>query len=142
MLFNAIVQILEEICRRTGLSYFEINILIYTFFVPSTWWLVVWLRTRRHGWLGVLHLLPAVFYLLKRDDLADFSEKFYEKNVHALLHLGGGTDEGYVQISIFIGVVVPFVFWLLLFFLPKKWLLAAYSIFLFLNFGWYFWALT
>lgn len=140
-LFNAIVQILEETCRQTGLSYFEINILIYTFGIPATWWLIVWLRARRHGWLGWLHLAAPVFYLLKKEDLKNFSENFYQKNVEALLKIGGGTDEGYIQISIFIGVAVPLLFWFLLFLMPKKWLFGFYLIFLTINFGWYFWAL-
>ncbi len=140
-LFNAIVELLEAVCRRTGLNYFEINILIYTFFIPASWWAIVWFRLKKWGWLGFFHLFPMLIYLTERQHFKIFSENFYRKNTEVLLNLGGGTSGGYILISILIGVILPLIFYGLLFFGREKWLFGIYLFFLILNFGWYFWAM-
>ena len=136
-LFYAIVHLLNAVCRFTGLRYVEINILIYTFLIPATWWAVVWLRLRRyHAW-WLAHLAPTAFYLFEKERLAEMSDLFYEKNTAALLHLGGGGDVGYIRVSVLVGVLVPVAIYLLLWLSPKRWLLAVYGGLLVGNLLWY-----
>ena len=136
-LFNAIVHLLNAVCRVTGLRYVEINILIYTFLIPTTWWAMVWLRLRRfHAW-WLVHLVPAAFYLAEKERLAQMSDLFYEKNTAALLCLGGGSDAGYIRVSVLVGVLIPAVIYGLLWLAPKRWLLALYGGLLAGNLLWY-----
>ena len=138
-LFNAIVEALEAICAATGLTYAEINILIYCGFIPATWFGIVYLRRRRWVWLLALHLLaPAVYYWGKKS-VVGRSKFFYDANIRALEQLGASTGWGYVGISVVVGVVVPALIYLPLFTLPKRWLLGYYLALIIGNLAWYLW---
>lgn len=139
-LFDAVVQLLQAVCRATGLSYFEINILLYTFFVPATWWAVVWLRLRKWHGLWLLHLGAPVFYCVRKEGFENFSERFYTANTEALLWLGGGEEMGYVRVSILVGIVVPALIYLVLWLAPKRFLPLLYLGLMVGNAAWYAWA--
>lgn len=139
-LFYAIVHLLNAVCRVTGLRYVEINILLYTFLIPATWWAVVWFRLRRFHVVWLAHLVPAALYIFEKERLAQVSDLFYEKNTAALLHLGGGGDVGYIRASLLVGVMIPTAIYLLLWLTPKRWLLAMYCGLLVGNLLWYVWA--
>ncbi len=136
-LFYAIVHLLNAVCRVTGLHYVDINILIYTFLIPATWWAVVWLRLRRFPALWLAHIIPAALYILGKERFTQVSDLFYEKNTAALLHLGGGGDVGYIRVSVLVGVLIPAAIYLLLWLTPKRWLLAVYGGLLAGNLLWY-----
>ncbi len=140
-LFNAIVDWLQAVCAATGLTYSEINILIYCGFMPATWGGIVCLRQQRWWWLLVLHLLLPVLYYVKRRPLVEISRKFYDANILALNRLGEATGLGYVGISLVIGVVVPILIYVILFCVPKRWVLGCYAGMMVGNLGWYFWVL-
>lgn len=138
-LFNAIVHLLNATCRATGLSYYEINILIYTFLIPATWWVIVWLRMRKFHWLWLVHLGLPLCYWLEKEKLKGFSAQFYIKNTDALLQLGGGTEAGYVQVSIIVGLLIPVLIYLALWLIPKQWLIGLYLFLIAGNIVWYIW---
>ncbi|MEO6038661.1 MAG: hypothetical protein ABIQ93_09630 [Saprospiraceae bacterium] len=138
-LFNAIVEALEAICAATGLTYPQINILIYCGFIPASWFGIVYLRRRRWFWLLALHLLvPAVYYWGKKA-VVRVSKEFYDVNIQALERLGESTGWGYIGISVVVGVVVPAFIYLVLFTLPKRWLLGYYALMMVGNLAWYIW---
>lgn len=138
-LFNAIVDMFSRVSRTIGLPYHELNILIYTFFIPATWWLIVWLRIRRLLGLALLHMAVPLFHYV---ETAKHSLRFYDANTAALLYLGGHTEAGYIKISLIAGVVCPILIWLTLLRIPQKWLIQTYFALLFVNMVWYAWALT
>ncbi|HRI59645.1 MAG TPA: hypothetical protein PK228_07975, partial [Saprospiraceae bacterium] len=112
-LFYAIVQLFNYISNAIGLPYHELNILIYTFLMPATWWAIVWLRMRRLLGLALLHMAIPLFHYV---ETAQHSRRFYDANVAALLYLGGNTGEGYINVSIVAGVAFPVLIYLALFF--------------------------
>lgn len=140
-LFNAIVEILQILCVATGLTYSEINILVYSGIVPATWFGIVYLRQRRRLWLLVLHLLMPMVYYFKKRPLAEISEKFYAANIRALDWLAGATDLDYVGISLVIGVVVPILIYVVLCCVSKRWVFGCYMVLIAGNLGWYFWVM-
>ncbi len=140
-LFNAIVDALQAICARTGLHYSEINILIYCGLIPWSWSFIVYWRRRRGGWLPMLHLLLSAIYYLQKQRWHGASKKFYDANIHVLEQLSKMTGWNYVDISIVIGVVVPMGIYLLLYTLPKPWLLSFYAILVLGNLAWFAWVL-
>lgn len=138
-LFNAVVQLFTYISNVIGLPYHELNILIYTFLMPATWWLIVWLRMRRLLGLALLHMAIPLFHYV---ETAKYSRRFYDANVAALLHIGGNTGEGYIGASIVAGIIFPVLIYFALFFVPKRWLVQLYFALLLLNMIWYTWVLT
>ncbi len=118
--FNAIVHLLEAVCRYSGFRYSEINILIYCLLVPALWCGIVWYRSRKSGWLLLFFLALSIFYVWEKHRFLQFSINFYNKNIVALEKLGEGTGLGYVGISLLIGVIIPFLFSLALVFIPKQ----------------------
>ncbi|MBK6997190.1 MAG: hypothetical protein KA138_04210 [Saprospiraceae bacterium] len=138
-IFNAIVQLLNEVCHSTGLSYFEINILLYTFFIPATWWAIVWWRLRKWPWLWLFHLGAPLIYYYEKENLAHFSERFYDSNTQALLWLGNGDEVGYIQVSIFVGIVLPAMIYLSLWLIPNRVLTLLYAGLMVGNLSWYAW---
>lgn len=141
-IFNAIVGGFNAICRETGLSYFELNVMVYVFFIPATWWLIAWARQRRWHWVWLVHLGAPLGYYLGKERLEHFSEAFYNANVAALWFLGGDTDAGYVSVSIVAGVILPALIYLNLLLIPRRWVLQLYILLLLINAGWYAWVLT
>ncbi len=140
-LFNAIVAALLAICAISGLTYSEINILLYCGVIPATWFGIVSLRRRRWAWLLALHVLAPVVYYLKKISLVRVSKTFYDANIYALEQLGKATGWGYVGISVVVGVVVPMFIYGALCCLPKRWLLGFYLFLIGGNLAWYCWVL-
>lgn len=138
-LFNAIVDLFYKISHTIGLPYHELNILIYTFLIPGTWWLIVWLRMRRLLGMALLHMALPLFHYVQT---AQHSRRFYDANVAALWYLGGNTNAGYIAISLVAGVVFPILIYFALFLVPKKWLIQTYFAMLLINMAWYAWVLT
>lgn len=138
-LFNAVVDLFNYLSGRMGLPYHELNILIYTFLVPATWWAIVWWRMQRLLGIALLHMALPLFHYVQT---AQHSIRFYNANVAALLYLGGNTEEGYIKVSIVAGIVLPALIYLTLLFVPKRWLVQLYFALLLANMAWYTWALT
>lgn len=132
---------LMAICRRTGLSYPEINILIYCGMVPASWALLVWCRQRRYWWFFALHVCLIFFYLQNRGDLTGFSRQFYDANIAALEWGANVLTIGYVGISLLTGIVFPiliYAFWAIT---PKRWAPTFYLALILGNTAYYGWVL-
>lgn len=142
-LFDSIVQLFQYICKLTGLQYSELNILVYCLLIPLSWAVIVVFRHRKYLLLLALHIVSVYFYLSFRGELNIWSRQFYAKNVAYLEFFGKNTPQGYVYISLVIGLLVPFLMYGLLLFAPKTritWIylsfimaLTAYQLFIVFN---------
>lgn len=141
-LFDAIVQALYYVCDKSGLSYPEINILIYCLLIPASWMLIVWLRSKRGALALMIHLLLPVLYYFERQHFISFSRQFYSSNISALEWLGEKYKTGYVGVSLVAGVLFPVLMYGLLFVMPKRYLLWVYSSFIVMNAIYYTWVLV
>lgn len=119
--FDDIVRAFVAVCRATGLSYPELNILVYCLLAPLSWLLVVALRRPRLGGplLAVAGLLSAAL-VLERRRFSGLSRWFYDYNIRVLEQLGRYTGLGYVALSLLMGVLVPAVALLLLWLVPRR----------------------
>jgi hypothetical protein len=123
-LFDDIVRAFQAVCRATGLTYPELNILVYCLLAPLSWLLVLALRRPRLG--GVLlagALLLSAGLVAERRRFAGLSRWFYDYNIRVLEQLGRTTGLGYVALSLLVGVLVPAVALLLLALVPRRGLL-------------------
>lgn len=138
-LFNTVVDLFNYLSVKIGLPYHELNILIYTFLMPATWWAIVWLRMRRLLGVALFHLTVPLFHYAQT---AQHSLRFYNANVAALLYLGGSTEDGYIEVSIVAGIVFPVLIYAALLLVPVRWLVQLYFALILINMAWYAWVLV
>jgi hypothetical protein len=138
-LFDAIVNLLQAICRQTGLTYPEINILIYCGIIPATWAVILYLRQRRFWWVIGLHGCLMLYYLQMRRSFSGFSKQFYDMNIAALEWGATHFKSGYVGISLLTGVILPVLIYGLLWLAPKRWSGYVYLALLLGNLAYYGW---
>lgn len=140
-LFDSIVDLLLAICRHTGLSYPEINILIYCGIIPATWAAILCLRQRRFWWVLALHGCFMVYYLQMRSSYSGFSTRFYDANIAALEWGASASGLGYIGISLLTGVVFPLIIYGLLLIPPRRWTGLVYAALILGNTAYYYWVL-
>ena len=143
-LFYDIVKLFKWICTQTGLTYEELNILVYCMLVPLSWFLIAFLRTRKYWIVLFINILAIVLFGFYRKQFPTFSNTFYNKNIQFLELLGGKTLQGYIVVSLIIGLVSPFLMYLFLFMIRKKYLsylIFSYLVGLCAYFGFVFWFL-
>ncbi|GAB3837500.1 hypothetical protein [Hymenobacter jeollabukensis] len=102
-LFDDIVRVFVATCRATGLSYPELNILVYCLLAPLSWLLVLALRRPRLGGplvLGAALLIGAL--TVERRRFAPLSRWFYDYNIRVLELAGRYTGLGYVAVSLLV----------------------------------------
>lgn len=129
-LFDAVVLLFETICKVTGLRYAELNILAYCLGIPFTWALLAYIRNRKLWILPILHFFAIGVYLLERKQFVHQSLYFYDKNISALENLAKHQEQGYIYLSLLIGVAIPITLYAFLGFVPKKWVVWVYLIFM------------
>ncbi|GAB3319217.1 hypothetical protein ACFQT0_30385 [Hymenobacter humi] len=125
-LFFAIVALFQLLCRVTGLSYAELNILVYCALVPLSWLLVVVWRRPGYWPLLMAQLLVLLGLLLRHFHLGPLSQRFYDYNIAVLEKLGQATGLGYVGVSLLMGVLVPGFSVVLLVAVPRRALVGMY----------------
>ena len=130
-LFYAIVALFRLVCRLTGLTYAELNILVYCALVPMGWLLiVVWRRKSLWPWLlGQMGVLLALL-ILRRGHLGPSGQRFYDYNIAVLVKLGHATGGGYVAVSLLMGILIPAVTVVLLLAVPQRALVGVYLFFI------------
>lgn len=129
-LFDTIVLLFETICKVTGLRYAELNILAYCLGIPFSWALFAYIRNRKLWILPLLHFFTICLYLFERKQFVNQSLYFYDKNIATLEDLAKQKDQGYIYLSLLLGVVIPITLYSFLGFVPKKWLVGSYLIFM------------
>lgn len=136
-LFAAIVDLLMVICRRTGLSYPALNIVIYCGLVPVSWAFILWLRQRKFWWFWVIHSCILFFYLSVEQSLSVLSRQFYDANIAALEWGANVSGLGYIGLSLLAGVFLPLLIYGMLLIPPKRWSRDIYFALIFGNLVYY-----
>jgi hypothetical protein len=109
------------LCKQTGLTEPELNILIYCFIIPASWYTIVWLRTRKGLIILILHIIAPYIYFTKCDDWQSGSRAFYDKYILAVNWMGAtATPWGNAQISLIVGILLPLLFYAALLFGPQN----------------------
>ena len=142
-LFWDIVDILNRICKSTGLSYASINILIYTLLAPASWALILSFRKRKYAWLLGLHGLSVAWFLLNHQIVKSSSQQFYDANIKALELMGHQyPDLGYIGVSIVAGVIMPIALWILLGLVQVRFVFKTYIFLICSNSIYYIWVIS
>lgn len=119
-IFYNIVKLFQWICTQTGLTYQELNIAVYCFLIPLSWIIVGIFRRQKYFLMLIINLLLLALFLFYRQKFAAISNTFYNQNIKFLEILGGQTLQGYIIVSLIIGLLVPLVMYIALFAIRKR----------------------
>jgi hypothetical protein len=110
--FYVVYQILEWLALATGLSYEEINIIVFYVIIPSVFFALIDKILHKPVFLLAFSTLLLITFTQIRD-FSLFSEQLFDWSVRFLLgfsHLGIGYDKA----SVFVCVLVPILLLIIL----------------------------
>lgn len=117
-IFDLIYRLLKWISELTGLTYREVNIIVYFIVIPTFFvFLISKILKKKHLIISFLVLVLILFLIIP--DFEIFSDKLFDLSVDFLNwfeHIG----LNYVQASVVICVIVPVLIIILLLYLNKK----------------------
>lgn len=106
-IFGAVAGILYLIAKVTGLSYNQINIIVYYGVIPFTW---CWMLDSIFGFhfLKIVYALFCVAVILSVKDFRRFCDRMFNKSVDFLNYFDRWGSDYYLS-SMVICVVVPVI---------------------------------
>lgn len=118
-IFMIVMGSLMGLAHLFGTTYKVINIFVYFILVPSSW---IYLVSRKTSvWLNLISLLLLLIFVLT-PDLESSSGYLFQRSVDFLNWLAGLLDSNYIDMSVYICVLVIGIVYLILIplTLPKK----------------------
>jgi hypothetical protein len=110
--FNGVVRILKALAKRLKLSYIEINIIVYYFVVPFSWFVLIDVILHFPYFSLAFLMFSLGFFVGCRNFLA-FSTELYRRSV-SFLNYFNRFGSNYVASSVWICLVLPAVIYGLL----------------------------
>ena len=111
-IFNLVENSLEYLGRKTGFSYNEINIIVYYFFIPFSWLLLLDIYFDFHYFKIAFALFSFGFYIGCRD-FKTYSDWLFDKSVLFLSYFNK-FGSSYTITSVWICVSIPILIYVLL----------------------------
>lgn len=112
LIFRVVANALYAISRITGLSYNEINILLYYFLIPFTWLLMLDIIFDIHYFKFSFVVFCIGFYIGCRD-FKSYSDWLFHKSV-VFLNYFNRYGSNYHSSSVWICVAVPILIYMIL----------------------------
>ena len=114
--FNVIAKWLYSISRKTGRSYHEINIILYFFIIPFSWF-VLFDKITGTFYFGLGFLIFTIGFFVGCQDFKGYSEWLFSKSV-SFLNFFNKFGSNYIRSSVIICVLIPLmVYGFLIYFL-------------------------
>jgi hypothetical protein len=118
LIFNIVAKLLIKISSLTGFTYNEINILVYYFFIPFTWSVLLDIIFRFHFFKIAFAIFCLGFYSGCRS-FRNYSDWLFDKSV-VFLNYFNKFGSNYHASSVWICVTIPLLIYaLLIFFIIK-----------------------
>ena len=118
-IFQIVRDFLIYISRFTGLTYNEINIIVYFFLIPFSWFILIDIIYGFHYFKLTFTVICLVFYFSCRD-FESFSNRLFDKSV-SFLNYFNNYGSNYVASSVWICVFLPImIYGLLVYLIIKK----------------------
>ena len=118
---NAIFELVENVLRCisiiTGLTYKEINIIVYYIIIPFSWMILIDKILKFH-YLKIIYGLATIFTLVVIKDFSIFSDWLFLKSV-AFLRFFGDYTVSSVMICVFLVILIYLILIYLAFFHKK-----------------------
>ena len=118
-IFKLVSDFLIYISRLTGLTYNEINIVVYFFLIPFSWFVLIDVIYGFHYFKLTFTVICLVLYFSCRD-FESFSNRLFDKSV-SFLNYFNNYGSNYVASSVWICVFLPImIYGLLVYLIIKK----------------------
>ena len=108
--FDAVAETLLGIARRTGLTYNEVNILVYYLLIPLTWTIMLDFILRKPITTPLLLLAWMGIFIATRGRFRQWCDKAFVLSQQFIRLFGE-----YVKYSVVICVIVPIIIYFILF---------------------------
>jgi small-conductance mechanosensitive channel len=108
--FDAVAETLLGIARRTGLTYNEVNILVYYLLIPLTWTIMLDFILRKPITTPLLLLAWMGIFIATRGRFRQWCDKAFVLSQQFIRFFGE-----YVKYSVVICVIVPIIIYVILF---------------------------
>lgn len=115
IIFKIVARSLLYIGRQTGLTYNEINIIVYYFIIPFSWLCLLDLYFKFH-FTKIAFVIFTVGFKVGCRNFNSYSNWLFEKSV-SFLNYFNKYGSNYVKSSVWICVVLPILIYALIFFL-------------------------
>jgi len=120
-IFRIVADALLYIAKITGLTYNEINIIVYYFIIPFTWLILLDYIFKFH-YLKAGFIIFAVVFFLSCKNFRNFSDWLFDKSVD-FLNIFNHIGSNYVASSVWICVAIQILIYCVLFMIIilQKW---------------------
>jgi hypothetical protein len=120
-IFQIVRDFLIYISRFTGLTYNEINIIVYFFLIPFSWFILIDVIYEFHYFKLTFMVICLVFYFSCRD-FESISNRLFDKSV-SFLNYFNNYGSNYIASSVWICVFLPImIYGLLVYLIIKKYI--------------------
>lgn len=118
-IFNSVAYTLNIFANKTGLTYEEINIIVYYFIIPFTYVILIDKYFKKH-YLKISFIIVSVIFFISIKSFKNFSEWLFEKSAIFLNSFNFlGMDYYYASVVICVFVVI-LIYGILIALLIKK----------------------
>ena len=118
LIFKITANSLSYIGRKTGLTYNEINILVYYLVIPFTWFLLLDIIFKVH-YLKFSFVIFCIGFIAGCRDFKVYSDWLFDKSV-GFLNYFNRFGSNYIASSVWICVSIPVIIYVVLFILIFK----------------------
>ena len=118
IIFKKVAKSLSFIGRKTGLSYHEVNIIVYYFAIPFSWLCLLDIDFHFH-YLKIAYSIFTIGFMIGCSNFKTYSNSLFKKSV-IFLNYFNKYGSNYVKSSMWICVFFPIIIYTILFFIILK----------------------
>jgi hypothetical protein len=118
LIFKIVERALRQIGRKTGLTYNEINIIVYYFLIPFSWLTLLDIILHGH-YLKIAFVLFTLGFMAGCRNFRKYSDWLFDKSV-SFLNYFNKYGSNYVASSVWICVSLPLVIYAILIYFILK----------------------
>ena len=111
--FQFVVDLLNSAAHATGMTYNEINIIIYYLIIPLTWTVMIDFLIKKPITTPLLTIAWAILFFVHRNDFRQWCDWVFQKSVDFLLWFKS-IGWNYNLSSVIICVLVPIIIYIVL----------------------------
>lgn len=117
-IFKIVANLLSAIGRITGLTYNEINIIVYYFLIPLSWLILLDIIFGFH-FLKIAFIIYCLGFIVGCRNFKTYSDWLFDKSA-TFLNYFNKYGSNYIKSSVLICVLLPLVIYIILLFLIFK----------------------
>ena len=118
IIFKIVAEGLAYVGEKTGLTYNEINIIVYYFIIPFSWLSLLDVLFHFH-YLNIAFAIFTLGFIVGCRNFKSYSDWLFEKSV-SFLNYFNKFGSNYISSSVWICVAVPIAIYVILFYLILK----------------------